>query len=91
MPIYREIECSSYEEVEITMKDIAEDIIEKDAIKLIKLLINKFPNLFDGISIKENGIESRKLFPELQKLELIKKYQNEYKSLNEFTKSKSKS
>ena len=87
MPIYREVECSSYEEVEITMKDIAEDINEKESIELIELLIKKFPNLFDGISIKENGLESGKLFPEALKLELIEKYQNEYKSLNEFNKS----
>lgn len=86
MPISREIECSSYEEIEITMEDIAEEIDEKDTIKLIKLLINKFPNIVNNLLLDENK-EHPKLFPESIKTELIKKYQSENKTLNEFIKS----
>ncbi len=82
MPIYREIECSSYEEVKITMEEIAGDINEKETTELIKLLIKKFPNVVNNVFIKEN-----KLFPESQKTELIRKYQSENKSINEYNKS----
>lgn len=85
MPISREIECSSYEEIEITMEDIAEEIDEKDTIKLIKLLIEKYPNATNLLLNENKG--HPKLFPESIKTELIKKYQSENKTLNEFIKS----
>lgn len=80
MPIYREVELS--DEIKITMKDIAEDITESDAIKLISLLMKKFPNIATNLLIKEKK-KHKKLFPESQKKELIQNFQNKYKSINE--------
>ncbi len=86
MPIHVEI----YDDVSVSIDEIVDGINEKEAFKLIKLVIKKFPNVI-SLLINEGKEKYAKLFPEPFKSELIKKYQSDYKSLNEFTKSKSKS
>ncbi len=85
MPLYKEVEFSSYDEVLIDNKEIVEDLDKKDAIEVVEGLLKRFPDLVDIILKywKEEG----KLYPKSIKEALIQKYQEENRSLENFIKS----
>ena len=79
MPVYKEVEVSSYTNVRIENKDIIEDLERKDALEVIKGLLKRFPKLTSEISLKEG-----KLFPKHLSDDLIEKYQSENKNIENF-------
>jgi hypothetical protein len=85
VPLYKEVEFSSYDEVLIDNKEIVEDLDKKDAIEVVEGLLKRFPDLVDIILKywKEEG----KLYPKSIKEALIQKYQEENRSLENFIKS----
>lgn len=80
--ITRSVEVCRYENVHISMKEIIEEVSEKDAKELLIGLIKKFPNLVNLIMSKTK--ESLKLFPEALKDQLIDKFKKENKSLKNY-------
>jgi hypothetical protein len=85
VPIHRQAEVCAYEEVTVSNKEIVEDLDKKDAIEVVEGLLKRFPDLVDIILKywKEEG----KLYPKSIKETLIKKYQEENKSLENFIKT----
>lgn len=81
MPIYREVETSSYTQVRIENKEIIEDLERKDALEVVIGLLKKFPDLTKEISLKEE-----KLFPKHLSDVFIMKYRSENKNIENFAK-----
>lgn len=80
--ITRSVEVCGYEDVHISIKEIIEEVSEKDAKELIIGLIKRFPSLVNIIMSKTK--ESLKLFPEALKDQLIDKFKKENKPLKNF-------
>lgn len=85
MPMHKEVEFSSYDEVLIDNKEIVEELDKKDAIEVIEGLLKRFPDLIDIILKSSKG--EGKLYPPTFKKALIEKYQEENKSLENFIKT----
>jgi len=85
VPIHKEVEFISYDEVLIDNKEIVEELDKKDAIEVIEGLLKRFPDLID-ILLKSSKGEG-KIYPPTFKKALIEKYQEENKSLENFIKS----
>ena len=85
MPLHKEVEFNSYDEVLIDNKEIVEELEKKDAIEVIEGLLKRFPDLVDIILKYSKG--EGKIFPKSIKKALIEKYQEENKSLENFIKT----
>lgn len=85
MPMRKEVEFSSYDEVSISNKEIVEELDKKDAIEVIEGLLKRFPDLVDIILKSSKG--EGKLYPKPIKEALIQKYQEENRSLENFIKT----
>lgn len=89
MPISKKVVCS-YESVCFSNEEIVKELNEIDAKEVIKGLLEKFPKLAIWLRLAGRVLygEAPKLFPEPIKTELIKKYKNENKSIENFIKTK---
>ncbi|MGV9200151.1 MAG: hypothetical protein ACOC4M_15200 [Promethearchaeia archaeon] len=81
MPICTEV--SSYSEVCIPNEHIVDQLKEKDAKIVVEGLLKKFPQLINTL-LDEKPPDYPKIFPESIKHELIRKFQEENKSIIEF-------